>query len=361
MKYFLCFSVLVFMACSKEKQPEPTIISDRQLVIQSIGNAVIIRSFLDLQNSINALNEFADSYVYDSTNTQKLLILRREWNNTVISWKLSSIFKVGKFGNDIRSPKLYVPANTKAIEHVISSNIQQFDPTYMQTLEETSTGLAAIEYLIFGTNNGNAESVIVAFKDTGPRRGAYLRALCKDLKRQSDQLLYEWSTEGNGYINNFMASSGPERSSSLGVLTDNIISTISTIKDERIGTPLGLKNGVPKPELVESKYGGASIAFIRAELKSVQQTFTGMRTTAFGVRALYWLLDQADAKSGDVKLSEAIEAQFTDIFLKLDLIKIPLEEAILTNPKQVADVYESIEKLQTLIQENMVASLNFHE
>jgi predicted lipoprotein len=359
MKYFLCFSILVFFACSKEKQPEPTI-SDRQLVIQSIGNAVIIRSFLDLQNSINALDEFADSYVYDSTNTQKLLILRREWTNAVIAWKLSSIFMQGKFGNDIKSSKLYVPANTEAIEHVISTNIPQFDPAYMQTLDETSTGLAAIEYLIFGTNHDNAESVILAFKDTGTRRGAYLRALCQDLKRQSDQLLYDWSIAGNGYINNFMAASGPERNSSLGVLTDNIISILSVIKDDRIGTPLGVNNGAPNPGQVESKYGGASITFIRAELQSVQQIFTGMRTTAFGVKALYWLLDQADTKFGDVKLSAAIEAQFADIFLKIDLIEIPLEQAIVTSPQQVADVYESIEKLQMLIQQNMVVGLNFH-
>jgi predicted lipoprotein len=361
MKYFLCLFVLVFLACSREKQPEPAMISDRQLVIQSIGNAVMIRSFLDLQNSMNALNEFADSYVYDSTNTQKLLILRREWTNAVISWKLSSIFMQGKFGNDMKSPKLYVPSNTEAIEQVISLNIPPFDPAYMQKLDERSRGLAAIEYLIFGSNQGSTESVILAFKDTGPRRGAYLRALCQDLKRQSDQLLYEWSIAGNGYINKFMASNGPERSSSLGVLVDNVISTISIIKDDRIGTPLGMNNGAPKPELVESKYGGASIAFIRAELESVRQIFTGMSTPTIGVRGLYWLMDQANARSGDAKLSAAIEAQFTDIFLKLDLIKIPLEKAIITNPRQVADLYASIEKLHTLIQEDMVPSLSFPE
>ncbi|GLU52787.1 imelysin family protein [Dyadobacter frigoris] len=361
MKYFLCFSLLVLLACSKEKQPEPTYISNRELVIQGVGNAVIIRSFLDLQNSVNALNEFANSYVYDSTNTQKLLTLRREWTNTVISWKLSSIFLQGKFSDDFKSLKCYSDANITAIEDVILSDIPQFDLAYVQTLNEASTGLAAIEYLIFGTNHGNADSVISTFKATGSRRGAFLRALCQDLKQRSDQLLYQWSIAGDGYINNFMASSGPERSSSLGVLADNMISTISIIKDDRIGAPLGVSHGTGQPELVESKYGGESITFIRAELQSVQQIFSGMRTTTFGIKALYWLLDQADARPGDVKLSTAIEAQFTDIFLKLELIKSPLEQAIVTNPKQVADVYESISKLQLLIQQDMVASLNFHE
>ena len=62
-----------------------------------------------------------------------------------------------------------------------------------------------------------------------------------------------------------------------------------------------------------------------------------------------------------MKLSVAIEAQFSDVFSKLDLIKSPLEDAIVTNPRQVTDVYDSIEKLQILIQQDMVASLNFHE
>jgi len=360
MKYFLCFFLLILVACSKEKQPEPLSISVRQTAIQGIGNAVIIRSFLDLQNSVNSLVEFANSYVDDSTNTQKLFALRREWINSVISWKLSSIFLQGKFSQDIKSSKFYALANTEAIEQIISSNIPRFDLSYIKTLDETSTGLAAIEYLIYGTNQGNEESVISAFKANGSRRGSYLLALCRNLKQQSDELFFQWSIAGNGYINNFMASSGPERTSSLGVLTDIMISTISMIKDDRIGTPLGV-NGSPEPELAESKYGQSSIPFIRSELQSVQQIFIGNRTSSIGVKALYWLLDQVDAKSGDRKLSVAIEAQFSDVFSKLDLIKSPLEDAIVTNPRQVADIYDSIEKLQILIQQDMVASLNFHE
>ena len=76
MKYFLCFFLLIFVACSKEKQPEPLSISPRQTAVQGIGNAVIIRSFLYLKNSTNSLVEFANSYVDDSTNTQQRFALR---------------------------------------------------------------------------------------------------------------------------------------------------------------------------------------------------------------------------------------------------------------------------------------------
>ncbi|WP_439584685.1 imelysin family protein [Dyadobacter bucti] len=361
MKYFLCLFLWIVLACSKEKQPEPISISDRQFALHGIGNAVVIRSFLDLQNSVNALNEFASSYVHDSTNTQKLLILRREWINTVISWKLSSVFLQGKFGVDVRAPQLYAPANTEAIEDIVSSAISKFDPAFMQTLEETSTGLAAIEYLIYGTNQGSVAPVLSAFNAVGSRRGAFLRALCLDLKLQSDRLLHQWSVAGDGYINDFMASSGPERSSSIGVLADNMISTISKIKDQRVGAPLGADQGAARPELVESKYGGESINFIHAELRSVLQIFVGQKTATTGVGGLNWLLDKADAKSGDVKLSKAIEAQFTDVFQKLELIKVPLEHAIVANPKQVSDVYEALGRLHTLIQQDMVAGLHFRK
>jgi predicted lipoprotein len=358
MKYFLCFFLLVSMACCKEKQPEPTSVSDRQRVIQGIGGAIIIRNFLDLENSMNSLNEFADSYTYDSTNVQKLLILRREWANSVISWKLSSLFVQGKFSGDIAFSNLYATANTEAIEQVISSDNPKFDQAYIQTLEETSTGLAAIEYLIFGKNKGDAETVISAFNSMGSHRGAYLRALCLDLKKRSNYLLYQWSIAGGNYINKFMASTGRERSSSIGVLADNMISTISKIKDDRIGAPLGA-NGVARPEVVESKYGKESITFIRAELQSVQQLFSGFRITSVGTNGFNWLLDQNEAKSSDLKLSTAIESQFIDLFAKIALINTPLEDAVVTNTKQVADVYESISKLQTLIQNDMIAGLNF--
>ncbi|MCF0055024.1 imelysin family protein [Dyadobacter sp. CY356] len=361
MKYFLCFSLLISLACSREKQPEPTAVSDRQFAVQGIGNAVIIRSFLDLQNSVNTLNEFATSYVYDSTNTEKLYTLRREWTNTVISWKLSSIFLKGKLSEDIKSAAFYPAANITAIEKVISSDTSKIDLAYVQALPENATGLAAIEYLIYGTNQGDDESVISAFNATGSRRGSFLRALCQDLKQQSDQLMYHWSIAGDAYINKFMASGGNARSESLGVLTDNIISTISIIKDERVGLPLGINQGKSQPELVESKYGGQSINFIRAELQGIEQIFSGKRTNKVGINALYWLLDQDNAKSGDVKLSSIIEAQFADIFSKLDLIKSPLEQAVVSNPKQVADFYESLSKLQLLVQNDMVTSLKFQD
>jgi predicted lipoprotein len=358
MRYFSCLFLLVLLACSRGKQPEP--MSARKTAIQGIGDAVVTRCFLDLQNSVNSLNGFINSYTRDSTSTQKLLILRSEWTNAVVAWKLCSIFLGGKFGSDIRPSQLYATANRAAIEDAISSNIPAFNPVFIQTLDETSIGLSAIEYLIFGTNRGDVGSVILAFKATGSRRGAFLRALGLDLKRKSDHLMFQWSIAGEGYIYNFMAATGPERSSTIGVLADNMIATISKVKNDRIGAPLGA-NGVVRPELVESKYGGESITFIRTELQSVQQIFSGLRTTSIGVNAFDWLLDEANSKYGDIKLSTAIRAQFADIYTKLDLIKTPLEDAVLTTPNLVRDVYESIERLQTLIQNDMLKGLNFKQ
>ncbi|MCF0050378.1 hypothetical protein LXM25_09940 [Dyadobacter sp. LJ53] len=360
MKYFLSAFLWTVLACSREKQPEPIPLSDRQVALHSIGNAVIIRNLLDLQNSVNGLNEFASSYTYDSTDTKKLHALRKEWVNTVVSWKLASVFLEGSFSAEIKSSNLYAPADTASIENIIVSKTQPFDPGYMQSLGETSTGLAAMEYLIYGISFKDTESVISAFRGLGSRRGAYLRALCLDLKRRSDLLLYQWSMAGNGYINKFMDASGLERKSSVGILADNMIATISKVKDDRIGAPLGV-NGIARPELVESRYGRESITFIQAELQSVQQTFTGTRTVTTGVKGFYWLLDQAQAKSGNAMLSTAIKAQFDDNYSKLSQIKVTLEEAVVADSEQVEELYESVSKLQKLLQDDMVASLHFHE
>jgi predicted lipoprotein len=229
----------------------------------------------------------------------------------------------------------------------------------MQTLGTTSTGLSAIEYLIFGSNHGDTNSVITSFKAKGSRRAAYLRALSLDLKDQSDQLIYQWSIGGGNYLNNFLASDGNGRGSSIGVLTDNMITMIARIKDDRIGAPYGTNNnGTARPDLVESKFSGQSIAFVRAELQSIQQVFTGLRTENIGANGFDWLLDKTDAKSGEVKLSAAITAQFVDIYFKLELLKTPLEQAVVTNTKQVADIYAAIVQLQILIRDDMVAGLD---
>jgi uncharacterized protein len=361
MKYFLCLFLVLLLGCSDEKEPGPISLSDRETALQGIGGAVIIRSFLELQNSVNALNEFAISYQHDSTNTQKLLVLRKEWVNSAVAWKTAAIFLQGKFSADISSSNLYAQANAAVIEDIISSNVPRFDQTYMRSLAETSIGLAAIEYLIFGTNREDARLVIAAFSAKGSRRGAFLRGLCLDLKRRSDELLYQWSTGGNGYLSQFVAASGPERGSSIGVLMDNMIATIAKIKDERLGAPLGVNEGTARPALVESKYSGESTALLRAELQSVEQSFSAWRTDGIGARALYWLLDEAGAKSADMALSKALDAQFTDTFQKLELIKIPLEQAILASPQQVMALYESVGKLQNMLQNEVVAGLHFRD
>ena len=350
MKYFLSIFFLFILSCSREKHPEPIPLSDRQIVLHSIGNAVVIRSLLDLQNSVNGLNEFVNSYVSDPTNKQKLLALRKEWINAAVAWKLSSIFLEGQFADGKRSSNLYTFADVTSLEETVASGNPLFDFEYMQSLDENLTGLAAIEYLIYGVNKGNEELVITAFKSQGSRRCAYLRALSLDLKQRSDQLLHHWSMAGDGYINKFMENSGLEGSASLSNLTANMISTISRIKDDRIGAPLGI-NSMVNPELVESKYGAESITLIRAELQSLQQIFIGERTTTIGVKGLNWLLDQANAKSGNEMLSDAITAQFTEVYLLLSYIKVPLEQALVTHVKQVEDVYVSLGKLQTLLQD----------
>ncbi|MCE7044605.1 hypothetical protein LZG71_29765 [Dyadobacter sp. CY312] len=155
-----------------------------------------------------------------------------------------------------------------------------------------------------------------------------------------------------------MAAAGPERNSSIGILADNIVSTLSKIKNDRIGGPLG-ENGLARPDLVESKYGGESINFVRAELISMQRIFSKPGNTV-GLHGFNWLLDRANAKYGDARLSDAIQAQFTDILIKLNLI-YDLEKEVVNNPKQVVDVYESISKLQMLIESDMINGLNFSD
>lgn len=349
MKYFLCIFFWIILACSRDKQPEPISLSDRQVALHSIGNAVIIRSLLDLQNSVYGLNEFVNSYVSDSTNTQKLLALRKAWINAAVAWKLASIFTEGQFAAGAERSNLYAPINTTSIERAIASNAL-FNVDYMRSLEETLTGLAAMEFLIYGALKGNEESVISAFTSPRSRRSAYLRALSLDLEGRSDRLLYHWSMAGDGYVDRFMENSGLERNASLKNLTDNIISTVSRIKDDRVGSPLGI-NSVGNPELVESKYSGESTTLIRAELQSVQQVFIGERTPTIGVKGLNWLLEQANAKSGNEMLSDAITAQFAEVYLKLSQIKVSLEQAVVDNPKQVEDVYLSIGELHTLLQD----------
>lgn len=349
--------VLVVAACSSKDSPDAGDSSDRVAMLTNVGNNVILPSFQAFSVSAKALTTAANDYAADNQNEQKLIVLQNAWINTAAAWKTASLFTQGPIEDDFLSSGIYFTStNYAGIEKSITQTTTTIDNAYIESLGATFKGIPAIEYMLFGSANS---AVLAGYAGSaGVNRTAYLKALCQNLENQATLVLTKWSPDGGNYVKTFIAADGRDINSSLGILSNKMIDLIYTIKDERLGAPLGKRNnGTPQPDLVDAKFSNASILLMKAELKSLENAFTGKSLSGTDGAGFDDILDAAGAKSGDMLLSVKIKNQFALVGTKLDLITNPLATAVTSQTAVVSAAYDEVKKLQVMMEVDMINNL----
>lgn len=355
--YFL-FVAAIIIACSSKDSPDPSTSSDRVAMLTNLGNNVIVPSFEAFSTSSQSLAKAASDYAADTKNETKLTALQTAWIATATSWKTASLFTQGPIENDFLSSGIYFTStNYTGIEKAITQTATTIDNAYIESLGATLKGIPAIEYMLFSTTGNTA--VIGGYTGVnGAARAAYLKALTANLQNQAANVVAKWKSDGGNYVKTFIAADGNDINSSLGILSNKMIDLIYTIKDERIGAPLGKRNnGTPQPDLVDAKFSKASLTLMKAELQSLENAFTGKSLSGSDGSGIDDILDAAGAKSGDVLLSKKIKDQFAVVKAKLDLITVPLSTAVTTQQAAVSSAYDEVKRLQVMMEVDMINNL----
>ncbi len=355
--YFLSINAII-MACSSKDNPDPADSTDRVAMLTNVGNNIIIPSFEAFLANSKTLTVAADAYTADVQSEQKLSALQAAWLNTAKAWKMASLFTQGPIENDFLSSGIYfTPTNYTSIEKAISQPTAPINNAYIEGLGANVKGIPTIEYIIFNSS-GNA-AVISGFSGAGAtNRIAYLKALCVNLETQSTTILSKWKADGDNYLKTFITADGRDINSSFGMLSNKMIDLIYTIKDERLGAPLGKRNsGTPQPGLVDAPFSNASMVLMKAELQSIENTFNGTSLSGASGAGFDDILDNAGAKSGSELLSTRIKNQFALVHTKLDLITSPLSTAVTSQTSLVSAAYDEVKKLQVMMEVDMINNL----
>ncbi|TLV03190.1 imelysin family protein [Dyadobacter luticola] len=351
----LIVSALI-IACSSNDNPDPVDGQKRTAMLDNVGTNVILPAFASFETSATALTEATTAYAADLKNAQKLTAAQKAWVSAAESWKVASLFSQGPVETEFLSSAIYFPStNYTGIESAITKTGVTIDNAYIESLGATLKGLPAIEYLLFSTSGNNA--VIGNFAGiNGGKRGEYLKALSANLQNQATLVYSKWKPDGGNYLKTFKEADGRDINSSLGMLSNKMIDLVYTIKDERLGAPLGKRNnGTPQPGMVDAKFSNASLTLLKAELRTLENTFSG--TGAGNNIGIDDILDEAGAKSGDQLLSEKIKAQFAAVKAKIDAIGDPLSTAITGQTAAVSAAYDEVKKLQVLMEVDMINNL----
>lgn len=360
-KILITFSaVCLFWACSKTEEITDKFESfDRKSMLTNLGNNVIIPSFEAFYQKSDALDLAITAYASDVKNEQKLIAAQQAWVEMAKTWKLASVFKQGPIEDkfllsniDYSSKGTYL--NITLLEKTISEGVT-FDNTFIEQKGATVKGIHVIEYMIFDKSKVNSNVVNMYAGVTGGKRISYLKALSINLKNQAKLVLDDWK---NGYVTRFINSDGRDINSSLGVMSNKLIDLIYTVRDERIGVPIGRRNnGTPQPDFAEAILSENSIALTINELKGIENAFLGKNLSGTDGVGIDDLLDKLEAKSGEELLSKKIKNQFAAVYVKLNAISKPLPVAVVNNKAEVQAAYDEIKKLQVMMEVDMINNL----
>jgi predicted lipoprotein len=267
------------------------------------------------------------------------------------------LFAFGPLDPQFVSLNIYSQIDTASInEHLRKSNAE-IDTIYINNLPSNCKGFIAIEYLLYGSFPSNSETVRDSFIRQ-PQRASYLRAVCDVLQNQVNLIMWRWSRGGNNDVDKFIRADGNDQNSSLNILVASMVQHVRKVANEQLAAPLGMTNGgIPQPELVDGRFSGESMAFIAAEIKSVENVLTGLPTLTVGTGGINTLLDKAEAKIENEPLSEALLRQIAIIYNKIGSIDTSLSVAVVKNTDQVSDLQREVVKLKSMIEINVINSL----
>lgn len=358
--FLIILGIGIVSACSKSNEVSDAFENfDRKSMLTNLGTKVIVPLFEQFYQKSSTLEQALTAYTAEPQSEEKLKAAQQAWIAAAIAWKEVSVFKQGPIEDkfllsnvDFSTNGVYL--NVTLLEKTIIE-ATSIDNAFIESKGATVKGIHAIEYLIFDKSQNNSNIISLLTGANATKRRSYLLALSTNLKNQGKMIIDEWNSS---YLSTFQNADGRDINSSLGKLSNKLIEQIYTIRDERIGLPLGKRNnGTVQPELVESYLSGVSVTFVINELKGIEDAFLGRTPAGVNGVGIDDLLDKLGAKSGEELLSSKIKNQFTAVYAKLNAIQNPLSLAVVNSKADVQTAYDEIKKLQVLMEVDMINNL----
>lgn len=265
--YSLIF-VLLFISSCKGPDDEADDNFNRSQMLNDIGTNIIIPAFNQLSNNADSLLIISDQFI-ENPNENTLIILQNHWKKTAEIMVQTGIYSFGPseglYGT-LRENIGTFPPNTSLIESFIENK-----DTGLQNFNRDTRGLFAVEYLIFDLEN-NANRIIQNFSNDG--RKSYLRAIIRDIASRVKSVSNEWNSN---YLASFISNSGSDAGSSSAVLYNEWLKSFESIKNFKLGIPLGLRPGQTKLEPLncEAAYSGHTLVLMHYHIQGIKNTFYG--------------------------------------------------------------------------------------
>lgn len=353
MNRFLQYSVFTFLILSSaylwaQSSSTPStgaVDFDRRAMLASIAEQVIMPCNEDFLLQAEQL-----AIALASLEADTLAPAREQWHATMQQWQRCNLFEVGDLRMMILHNKIAkYPLNPRIITGYLESDAM-LNAAFVADTGSNSRGLFAIELLLF------SDDVLIDDGLNNERKRALLAAYGADVHTQAAALISMWSSQGSDYLAKFIAAdqAAGTTQGSINMLVNEMITSLALIVLDKLGAPMGLEQGEPRPERAQAYYSASSLEHIRSNLEAYRAVLIGSWQDEPQLALADYLdaMGASDETTG-LMLSERLLQQLDSAFEALAAVKKPLREAVLDNPEDVDALYQAVRTLLVLTKVDM--------
>ncbi len=333
---FLVALIGILLFGCKKKEEENTLANyNRSALLTHYYDRLIMPAFQSLDGAAKALENTSIRFANEPT--QANLLQARE--------SLDSAFKVLQYVHafDFGPSELPTGSLTQEIgTFPVDTNQMEVymaeADTNFNNFRRDTRGINAIDYLLWGKKQ--RQSDIMLSVDTNAKKRAYIRAVARHFSAQVAIAKNNWLN----YKATFIGSTGTEAGSSIANLFNTYNIGFETLKNFKLGLPLGRRAGQSQaePHKVEAYFSGKSTGYALRHFQHILQVWEGMGANGIdgpGFREYLLAAKEQGARlvaDTEIQVNKAIEAGNN-----LPLNE-PLAGLIATNDQRAFDFFNEL-------------------
>lgn len=325
---------------------------DRGEMLAFWADDIIIPAYSNHLIDLDILLEASDEF-YANPTQSSLNSFRDAYLFSYGSWQQVSIFEIGRAEEiGLRNFSNIYPAN----EELILSNMNSQDFNLVLPSNFAAQGFPALDFLLFGTGDDDAEIIQVLTSGNGT---TYTQALLNRLRDLIAEVLDDWN---NGFRNEFVSNDGSSATASADKLVNDFLFYYERfLRAAKVGIPAGEFSGNIEPDRVEGLYSQNYSKQLFVEGFTAAQNFFNGISFGNGQQgiSLRQYLESVQLSSGtEFDLAAIINDQWQRAESALVPINANFREQVLNDNSEMVALFDELQDAVTLLKVDMLSALN---
>ena len=267
-------------------------------------------------------------------------IIDQQFEKTLLTWSRIDHIRFGPIAKENRISRFLFWPDPKNIglrqikKALKRMNVDVLDVQKLQNKSVALQGLAALEYLLFGSGG----DMIGEPSKEARFRCAYAMAITRNLALISQVVVKEWR-EGEAFVETFLHP-GENNETYMAakevtlILFLSFTTELKVVQHLKISRPLGMNNKKPRPK---------KAAFWRSQLE-----YKVMDANMAGIRALFNKVFSGLVTNTDPGVEESVDMDFEQVHRDLDDISLPIGEAVFDDTQRVKlkNLFTNIDRIK---------------